>query len=98
MSCGHNILYQMARVDRLELSELSLDYCCHVSLSRVNGYRDDLDQGNWHVSNNNVEVGFQIRKPRYILTKYSPWTWKSVERPSFLLESESRLIATTSAT
>lgn len=36
------------------------DYCCHVSLSRVNGCRDDLDQGNWDVFKNNVEVGFRF--------------------------------------
>ena len=60
VACGHNILYQMARVNSVELSEPSLDYCYHVTLSRVNGYRDDLDQGNWHVSKNNVEVGFKF--------------------------------------
>ena len=78
-----------------ELKSYLFDYCCHVSLLRMNRCRDDLDQGNWHMLKNDIEVGFEfvsldafdeilslnLKKSREIFT--SAWVWELSDRDYF---------------
>jgi len=68
------------------------DYCRHVSFLRVNRCRDDLNQGNWHMFKNDVEVGSEfvslsafdeilsldLEEPRDIFTP--AWAWELSDR------------------